>query len=245
MGQHLAIKPRSDSDLLGTLDQLQERYRTIKDGYRESLHQLMAGAMAIALAVEADEILKTRFQEKVGRTNDTVYAALIFITDAKSEAARKKAWKRARALRFLVEELGATLEDIPDTIREHGGVEKLARLAAQDQPRRGKRAKKLGEEDQASSERDADDEPDEADERVDASKSERKAVNFGRRIQVGFSPKLGSKLDRLADRSRIKLIGYFRTRAGEPPTIEIKKIIKLKRSVSDEKPSEAASDWED
>jgi hypothetical protein len=110
MAQHVALTLQTN--LLATLDHLQEQYRTIKDGYRASLNGLMAGAMAISLAVEADENLKSRFQQKVGRTDDTVYAALIFITDAKSKAARKIAWKRARALRYLVDELGAALEDI-------------------------------------------------------------------------------------------------------------------------------------
>ncbi|MBR0731567.1 hypothetical protein ABIF68_003875 [Bradyrhizobium japonicum] len=244
----VAVKPRSDIDLLVTLDHLQRQYRVIKDGYRAALNSLMAEAMAISFAVEADKELKARFHEKVGRSEDTVYAVLIFITDAKSEAARKKASKRARALRYLVEELGTASEDIADAIREHGGIEKLARLAAQKLPRKkGRGVAKLEsvDEDQESSGPSGDDEPDDIGAGAAASQPEKKVVNFGKQIKIGLSPKLGAKLDRFADRSRIRLTGFIRTRAGGSPTIDIKKITKLKNVASNERPAESASDWED
>lgn len=246
MAQQVALTLQTNP--LATLDHLQEQYRTIRDGYRSSLNNLMAEAMAISLAVEADERLRARFHEKVGRTDDTVYAVLIFITDAKSKAAKKKASKRARALHYLVEELGTASEDIADAIREQGGIEKLARLAAQNQPRKkSKGAVKLepADVDQELSELEADSELDDADGEAAASQPKRKVVNFGRQIKLGLSPKLGAKLDRLADRSRVRLTGFVRSVAGELPTIDIKKITKLKNSVSNDRPTEDASDWGD
>jgi hypothetical protein len=134
MAQELISTPHSYHDLLSRLDDIRQEYQRLGQSYRSSLYQLMAHSMGIALEIESDEQGKDQFLKSVGQKSDVVYAAMIFISDAKTEGARKKASKAARALRYLVEHIGVSLDNIPEGIREHGGIEELARLAAQDKP---------------------------------------------------------------------------------------------------------------
>src|ERR1700744_3374452 len=97
----------------------------------------MADTMKVAIAIMSSRVARSRFLQEFGKTEkDIVYCAMIFMSGAKSEQAKKKAWKRARGLSYLVDGLHVSTVDIADAIEKHGGIEALARLAAKKQPRR-------------------------------------------------------------------------------------------------------------
>jgi hypothetical protein len=209
--QNSTIKTLSYDEVLAKLESLKREQRAFANGQRAALYRFLQQAAELALLVEADEDIQSRFREKTGE-KDVMRAALIFIFEAKSESERKEASKRAQALRYLIDKLDVAVEDIATAIPKNGGVERLASLAA-------KSRQDEADEDQEDQDGDNrhEDAPEEADENVEA---ERK---FGKQIRVGFSPKLTKKLSRFADKTRIKIIGYIRASSDGPPTIEVKK----------------------
>ena len=142
MTQELTVAPCLYNELLSRLDRIRQEFRCLDQGYRLSLYQLMADAMSIALAIEADPESKNDFLKRLEQKSDVVYAAMIFITEAKSEGARKRAWKGARALRYLVEEVSVPVDKIPEASvsvagsRSLHGSRRRANRAGSHQPRK-------------------------------------------------------------------------------------------------------------
>ncbi|MBB4427880.1 hypothetical protein GGD66_006463 [Bradyrhizobium sp. CIR48] len=230
MSQELVATPHSYDELLDRLDHIKEEYRRVDQRYRLALYEMFADAMKIAMAIEADRERKDQFLKSVGQKSDVVYAAMIFITGAKSEEARKKASKAARALRYLVEQIGVSVNNIPEALQKHGGIQKLAGLAAINDPRRksppiapGSNTAEQGEADHSDA----------------GHRKEQKNV-FDRQVQVGLPPKLRAKLDRLADSTEIEIIGLVRVPTGGRPTIEVRQITPLSSSGEHE---EDEDDW--
>ena len=182
-----------------------------------------------ALLVKANETIESRFRKKMGK-KDAVRAALTFIFDAKSTPEKKDASKKTLALWYLIVKLEVPVEDIATAIPKRGGIEKLARLAAKD-----KADEDLDDDDEDNEDQDK---PEEADENDEAEHK------LGKQIVVGLSPKLTKKLNRFADKTRIKIIGFVRISSDEPLTIEATRIAKLKTKKADEEPDDDESDWE-
>jgi hypothetical protein len=195
-----------------------------------------------AVLVVADENIETRYRKKMGKT-DALRAALTFIFDAKSTPGKKDASKRTLALWYLIEKLEVSVEHVAEAIPKNGGIGKLARLAA-------KSVRDGADEDQdEDQEGQGEDEPEEM-----ADKNGESEHKFGKRITVGLSPKLRKKLNRFADKTRIKIIGYVRMSSDGSPTIEVENILeaaakkknsKLKTRKASEKPDDDESDWQD
>jgi hypothetical protein len=216
-------------EIQNKLESLKKEHDRISKSQRQALYSLLQEATKMALLVEADEKFRSRFLKKK-REKDVLRAALIFIFDAKSEPEKKEASKRARALRYLIDKLGIAAEDIATAISKHGGIEKMARLAAQSPDDQN-------EEDQDEPEEDDQDEPEDADENEDVESK------FGKKVSVGLSPKQAKRLNGLADKTRIRIIGYVRVSSDESPTIEVIKFVKLKaKKISNKKPDKG--DWE-
>jgi hypothetical protein len=228
-------------ELLAKLKALKEENERFEQGQRVALYQRLQQVTAIALLMEADNDNKARFRKEM-REKDVLRAALDFIFDPKSVAEKKEASKRTQALRYLIEHLEVGIEDVATAIQKHGGIEKLARLATkyrQDEDDQDQDVDEGGEDQ---------DEPEEADEK---NKPDSK---FGKQISVGLSLKLTKKLNRFADKTRIKIIGYVRMPPDEQPTIEAEKIIevmtdkkrgKSKAQPTIKKPDDDAGDWEE
>jgi hypothetical protein len=223
MAQISIATPPSYDELLSRLDQ----------GYRLSLYQLMADAMRNALAIEADHVNKDQFLKSVGQKSDVVYAAMIFITEAKSEGARKKASKGARALRYLVDQIGVPLDKIPEAIGEHGGVEKLARLAAQERPRRKPSVPKPEVDGTGETEPEA---KGGGQPHADGGEQEGGVAKIVPQIQLGIAPEILAKLVGFADNTAIQISGVVRARVGMQPRIEVE-------DITDQ--VESARDWEE
>lgn len=240
LAKNPTIKTLSYAQVLAKLESARKEYKEFDEGHRKGLYLSMQRVAEAAVLVLADENIKARFRKKMGK-QDALRAALTFIMDAKSKPGQKDASKRTLALWYLIEKLEVPVEDIATAIPKHGGIEKLASLAAKSRRDGADGDQDEDEEDQG------EDEPEEiADEN---GKAEHK---FGKRITVGLSPKLTKKLNRFADKTRIKIIGYVRMSADGTPTIEVKNILeaaKKKTSNSktkkDEKPEDDESDWGD
>jgi hypothetical protein len=228
-------------EALAKLKALKKDHERFEKGQRVALYQRLQQVTAIALLVEADNDNKARFRKEM-REKDVLRAALDFIFAPKSVAEKKEASKRTQALRYLIEHLEVAVEDVATAIQKHGGIEKLAGLAAkhrQDEDDRDQDDDENGEDQ---------DEPEEADE------TRKPDSKFGKLISVGLSPKLTEKLNKFADKTRIKIIGYVRMPPDEQPTIEVKKIIeamtnkkrgKSKAKPRDKKSDDDAGDWEE
>jgi hypothetical protein len=232
-------KKLSYDEVLTTLNALKKENEKYEERTRAALYQRLQQATAVAVLVEADKDIKTRFCKEM-REEDVLRAALNFVFVPKSLAEKKEASKRNSALRYLVEHLEVEVEDIATAIQKHGGIERLAGMAAKHrQGEDGQKQDDEGEQDR--------DEPEDAEEH---GKPDTKS---GRLISIGLSPKLTKKLDRFADQTRIKMIGYVRTSQDETPTIELKKIIRLvakqkgksKVKGTGMRREEDARDWDD
>jgi hypothetical protein len=127
--------------------------------------------------------------------------------------ARREA--RPRAIKYSIEKLKVSVEDIATAIPEYGGIEKFARAAAKPQEDELNKGQDIENHDDQ-------DDPGE-DDKIDEPEN-----NLGRQIQVGFSPKLIKTLEGFRNKTRVKIIGYVRASSDEPLTIEAKKIAKVK-----------------
>lgn len=201
---------------------LESGKKALIKGQRNILYQSLQLSAEVALSAESDETIESRFRTKLGE-KDVLRGVLIYMFDAKSEPEMKKVSKRALALRYLIENAKVSVEDIATAIPKHGGIEKLARLAAK--PR--------------------------VDQGGDEVENEKPKSNLGRQIHVGFSPRLSKKLDGFVDNTRVKIIGYVRMYSDEPLTIEAtkiefaprKKIAKSKAKKPSKKETESEHDW--
>lgn len=232
MAQALSTISPSYDELFSHLEEIRLEYRRIDQGYRLALYQLMAKAIRSALAIEADHASKDQFLKSVGQKSDVVYAAMIFITEAKSEGARKKASKGARALRYLVDQVGVPLDNIPEAIGEHGGVEKLARLAAQHLPRKKQpltpKPEVVGEAETGLAEPGA--------ENGEGQPGTHDVAKIEPQIQLDGDPEILATLVDFADNSAIQITGVLRVRAGMQLCIEVE-------DITDN--AEVARDWEE
>jgi hypothetical protein len=227
----VAIEALSYGEVLAKLEFVKKEHKEFDKGYRKTLYGFLQQAAEMALLLEVDEDMKSRFRKKTGE-EDVLRGVLIFISDAQSAAEKKEASKRALALRHLIEKLKVAVEDIATAIPRHGGIEKLARAAAKSPP------------DEVDEDRDDEDDEDQ-DKPEEADENDETESKLGNRIRVGLSPKLTKKLNRFADKTRIKIIGYVRISSDEPLTIEAKKIVKLKTKVASKEKPDDEDDWEE
>jgi hypothetical protein len=238
--KNATFKTLSFDEVLAELESAKREFKEFDNGQRKALYRSMQRMAEKALLVKTNETIESRYRKKMGE-KDGLYAALRFIFDAKSE--NQEASKRAIALRYLIVKLKVSVGDIATAIPKHGGIEKLARLAAKSRSDEG--GGDLDDED------DGDEDKEKAEEADDEDKTERK---FGRQISLGLSPNLAKKLNRFRNKTRIKIVGYVHKVPDELPTIEVKKIIeaaakkkdaKSKAKAAAEKPDDDASDWEE
>jgi hypothetical protein len=201
-------------ETLAKLESLKREHKEFLNGHRRALYSFLQRAAEAAISVEADENATVRFRKKMDE-KDVLRGTLIFVFDAKTKSEMKEASKRTQALRYLIDKLKVAVEDIAVAIPKHGGIEKLARLAA-------KSRKDEADEEQEEEEGDSQDEEAVEEENFGADRK------FDDQIRMEVPPKLTRKLNRFSDRARIKIIGYIRASSDESPMIEVKKIIELK-----------------
>ncbi|TFW57596.1 hypothetical protein CT676_29385 [Bradyrhizobium sp. MOS001] len=224
-------------DVMIELNRARDKHRSLAEGYRIAEYKVMGEAMKIAFTIERDDELKTRFRKEMG-ARDVVYAALIFVCEAETEQARKMASKRARALRYVVERLDVPLDKISEAVAEHGGIEKLARLAAQEQPRKKRPARASGAED-------FDDWPKaiEAGKESQERSAEAEIVDLDSPIQFGLPAALRAKLDPFSG-TKITMTGYVRKTAGTVTAFAVEKIV-MQKVAHAASAVESEEDWGD
>jgi hypothetical protein len=102
--------------------------------------------MAIAIELQSDEknikVFYKLASKKLPKSSGTelrknLTASLIcYITRAKSENQVKQVWKQSRALDYLVYDQGVKPEHVAIEIKQRGGIEAIAKVAAKEKPRR-------------------------------------------------------------------------------------------------------------
>jgi hypothetical protein len=174
-------------------------------------------------------------------------AVVVYVTNAKSENAKKLAWKYARILEHLHDFHQIPIHDIPAEIRDRGGIEAVVRLAAEENPIRqkdesdtkkddyiGKQKCKLGSKklsaklpksavvDRSSFDDDTDDE---SNVKADASgASGRTGSDDYDTLRVSIDHRLRRKLLGLAVGRRVKLIGIRTDEGGQGSVFEVRKV---------------------
>lgn len=233
MAKSRRSKKLSYDELIAQLKQARKEYREFERGQRKTLYRFLQRSAELALSAEANKTNRSQFRKEVGE-EDVLRGALIFIFDSKSKSELKEISKRLQALRYLIDKLKVSVEEIAAALDKHGGIEKLAKLAAE-----SRKAEKGGAKDQSDEDphdedpddedRDTDDQEDggiENEENLDhAGEVEETKPRFGKLLEVGLSPKQAKKLDSLDDNARIKLIGRVRTSRDGDPTVEVEKVI--------------------
>ena len=122
------------------LRKLRREYRESLRGYRVNLYSVLGRAFLIANGLAGDEKAQKEFCEATGvripseRPGQAVapltVAVIAFVSGARSPAAEKLAWKRARALEFLYAGKEFEINKVAVDIKRAGGIESLARKAA-------------------------------------------------------------------------------------------------------------------
>jgi hypothetical protein len=165
-------------------------------------------------------------------------AVMVYVTDAKSQNAKKLAWKRARAVEHLHDFHGVPVGNIAAEILKRGGVEAVVRLAAEEDPiRPSKRdaenegGTKIGKagfgkgprtqinaasaDDHVSGE-DSNDEPDD--------KPDPSSLEEGT-MRVAISDHLRAKLEAVAKGQSVMLIGMRTDDWEEPLLFQVEKVV--------------------
>lgn len=229
----MAKSRRSDklsyNELIAQLKLARKEYREFERGQRKTLYRFLQRSAELALAAESDKTSRSQFRKEVGE-EDVLRGALIFIFDAKSKSELKEVSKRLQALKYLIEKLEVSAEEIAAALHKHGGVEKLAKLAAKSRKADKEAANDQEDEDPDDEDRDTDGKEDDSvennkDDLDQIGKVDEAKRQFGNRLEVGLSPKQAKKLNNLADNARVKLIGRVRTSRDGETTVEVKKVI--------------------
>lgn len=206
------------------LKKLKRQFKKERKGYREAKYQILASAMAEVVKLRSDEDELEAFIAATGAERPTVerqsrswitVAAVSFVTHN-----RQLAWKGARVLDYLYDIRKIPLDNLAQEIREQGGIEKILKIAAEDDPRREEQNETDQEESEAEQEENEGGQGEEAEpsrrkpkKRGLGAKSENKAPDISEysseqsEIAISISPELRTKLDGIRVGRRVKLIG--------------------------------------
>jgi len=219
----------TDDDPIAGLKRAQGDYKAARTGYRTRQRQILQDVYRSVSDLLDDHEACAKFMKRgsvakfAGHDGDPVtdrgdvwFHALAFVYQAKSRESRQRASKHASALRLLYAE-DVDADQIAATIRERGGIEKLATEAAK--PGR-KAAKKRAEEN------DAEGEEGNGAENDDAVADVEEAADADEEVRVSISEQLTDKL-RSCRGKRIKIIALV---PSKTPDLRIKvlKVVKLK-----------------
>jgi hypothetical protein len=131
----------TSKNLLETLDWIRDAW----EGRRAQLYGLMAKAWVIVLLLRGDTKLQKKFmlRAKITASNKEkiVTEVMAYITRAKTESARKMAWKYGRVLEFL-HDRGIKSGKMAAEISDRGGIEEIYDQAAELTPRRESKSSK-------------------------------------------------------------------------------------------------------
>jgi hypothetical protein len=128
------------------VQQLKRDFKNERRGYRDSKRLILAQAMSAVVEFRSNDSALEEFLELSGaerpkgdfsKSNSWITTTVIvYVVNAKSENARKLAWKYVRILEHLHDFHRIPIEEIPAEIRDRGGIEAVVRLAAEENPLR-------------------------------------------------------------------------------------------------------------
>jgi hypothetical protein len=238
---------------------LQKLRRNLKNelkDYNDSKRLILAQAMSAVVEFRSDQSALEGFlrlseaerPKKDGRKSKSwiTTAVVVYVMNARSENAKKLAWKYARILEHLHDFHQIPIDDIPAEIRDRGGIEAVVRLAAEENPIRlkdesntkkdaymGKQNRKFGSKKLSSKVPKSavvnrssfdDDTDDESNEKADASGASGNTGSGDDRMLVSIDHHLRRKLLDLAVGKRGKLIGIRTDEGGQGTVFEVREV---------------------
>ena len=234
----------TNDDPVAGLKRAQADYSAAKTGFRNRQRQILQDVYRSVSDLIDDDAACHKFMKRgavakfAGHAGDPPtdadrgdvwFDALAFVYQAKSRESRKRASKHASALRLLYAE-DVDADQIAATIKERGGIQKLADEAAKAGARKG--AKKRADQDDADAEAqngDADD-PDwrrTDDENEDAEVGDvEEAADADEEVRFSISEQLTDKI-RSCRGKRIKIIALVPSKKHDLQ-VKVLKVVKLK-----------------
>jgi hypothetical protein len=125
---------------IAQLEELKRRYKQELKGFRRAKYGIMEEAMGAAVELRSNEpelkkfavLAKANVKEMTTDNELITRAAVEFVIPG------KLSWKAARVLNYLHDFKGVPIDELAEKLEELGGIEKLVRAAAREQPRRTK-----------------------------------------------------------------------------------------------------------
>lgn len=122
---------------------LRRQYKLQMMGHREQIIKIFCEGYKQAVVIQKSNHRRKAFFALVGirpsqqKKVNFVTEMMAYVISAKSDSKRKRAWKYGRACQYLAE-TGTRLIDLEAEIKKRGGLEAVAKEAAQQRPRRPK-----------------------------------------------------------------------------------------------------------
>jgi hypothetical protein len=240
------------------LQKLKRDLKNERKGYNDSKRLILAQAMSAVVEFRSDQSALEGFlrlseaerpKKDGGKSKSWITTAVVvYVTNAKSENAKKLAWKYARILEHLHDFHQIPIDDIPAEIRDRGGIEAVVRLAAEENPIRQKKdesntkkgdhigkpnckfgskkvSPKLPKSAAADKSSFGDDTDDESNKKADASGAcGHTGSDDYDTLRVSIDHRLRRKLLGLAVGRRVKLIGIRTDEDGQGTDFEVRKV---------------------
>ena len=127
---------------------LRKEYELQTRGHREQIARIVCTAFRQAKQIQKSSQKRQEFFHLVGKRPASkkkvslVTEMMVYVIGAKSNSKRKRAWKYGRAVQFL-SDAGTALSDLEKKIKQRGGLEAVAKQAAESQSRRPKTSASL------------------------------------------------------------------------------------------------------
>jgi hypothetical protein len=129
-------------NVLKVIDSLQDEHKVVEMQHRGFIYRMMANAASVIVLFQRSKPLQKKFMRHAKLDNAKKGLAtevVAYIMRAKTKKARQLAWKRGRAIDFLLA-LGVKPAAITTELKKRGGLEAICKQAASETPRRSKKS---------------------------------------------------------------------------------------------------------
>jgi len=208
----------SSSAIIEKLDALKSEYTEERLDHRDFINRMVSDALGVTICLKKSSTKRQKLEDYLGTSDRKKLPSRVmrFIMGASTKNQKRLADKRARAMSYLHDELGVSPKDVPEAIRENGGIEKLARMAA----------KRKRSEPSDPAKRSKEHTPGIANSTTRG--SSKKATNDNeRQFSLKLPPKLAAKLAGFDEGAEVKMYGVKRKHEFEVTEIHA---VKLKRA---------------
>lgn len=204
------------------IDVLRLEHKKLKDDHRSALYRNLENVMVFAVEVRKDAKLAAEIWKVTKRkNNDIVHAIVSSVIGGSSESAKKRSWKYARVLTYLVDVQSVPVDGIAKSIKSMG-LEKLAREAAKNSSRQSNKAKISGGRSRRSISAPS-----------EVTSSDVESISnpeMSQPISIHLTSRYRPQLNRLQEGDRIKIIAVRTAENDEGPLLKVTKVARLKNT---------------